>query len=417
MAADVAPSAPTMVLVGGAGAIPIGEDVARHALGQARSRGIVRHQANQAETLEQTPAIAELADVSWPLDFLDTAACVAWAKERLAEDCRFDVVIGIRETAQVATAEIAAAIGAPGNPPDAVRTVRNKDLGRAALAAGGFRQPAFRLCAERAEAEELLSRTAGPWVVKPRDAMGSMGVRKITAPSDLDGAIAALPGPGPFLVEEFVAGQEYSVEGIFLGGQPRVLAVTAKQLLDPPTFVEIGHVLPAPIDEALRAELERNVTGALTLLGLRFGVFHVELWDTDDGVVLGEVHVRNGGDYIHRLLEHAIPDLELFGAVYDDALGRPIRSSLVPTRGAAVRFLVAPPGRLERVDGWDAVIDHPAVLHAGLTVRPGDTVGAVDDSEGRVGHVVVGADTPEAAAALARELADSVAFVTREDPR
>ncbi|MGW5049833.1 ATP-grasp domain-containing protein [Actinokineospora sp. NPDC004072] len=415
MTAPFDPAAPTLVLVGGAGAIPLGVDVAVHALRQARARGLVTQQLNQEATLAATPEVAALSAVSWPVDFADPAACARWARERAAAGQRFDVVLGVREFAQVATAEVAAATGAPGNPPEAVRTVRAKDRCRAALAAAGLAQPAVALCADRADAERFLKTTGGPWVVKPRDSMGSEGVRKVTGLDDLPEAIAALPeGAAPFLVEEFVDGREYSVEGVFLGGEPVVLAVTEKQVLDPPVFVEVGHVLPAPLPEEARAEFERATTTALGVLGLRFGAFHVELWHTAAGVVLGEVHVRNGGDWIHRLLEHAIPGFELFGVLYDDALGTPVdRAALRPTRGAAVRFLTPPPGELVRVDGWDAVLDHPAVLHAGLYVSPGETIPAITDSHARVGEIVVGADTAQEAAALARKLADGVGFVVR----
>lgn len=411
------PGPPAMLLVGGAGAIPLGVDVAVHALRQARNRGLIAHQANKDSTLVQTPAVAAEADASWPLDFEDPQACAEWARARADAGPHFDVVLGVREFAQVATADIAAVTGAPGNPPEAVRTVRNKDLCRAALAAGGFAQPRFALCAGLAEATQFVAGAAGPWIVKPRDAMGSEGVRLVTRPAELAAAVAALPGPGPFIVEQFVAGREYSVEGVFLGGEPRVLAVTEKHLLDG-SFVEVGHVLPAPLPDETHAAFVAQTTAALRLLGLRYGVFHVELWHGPDGtddVVLGEVHVRNGGDWIHLLLQHAIPGLELFGCVYDDVLGRPAGpAGLTPRRGAAVRFLTPPPGVLERVDGWDAVTGHPAVLRAGLTVEPGARIGTVGQSTDRAGEIVVGADSPHEAAALARKLADSVTFVMAE---
>ncbi|MEU7885532.1 ATP-grasp domain-containing protein [Microbispora bryophytorum] len=411
---------PATVLVGGAGAIPLGVDVARTALAQARARGFVTHQTNQPSTLELTPQVAELADFSWAVDFADPEESAAWARRQYAEGQRFDVVIGVREYAQVATAEIAAAVGAPGNPPEAVRTVRTKDRCRAALAAAGLPQPAFRVCADRAEAESFVAATSGPWVVKPRDAMGSEGVREVGGPGDLDAAIAALPAPAagaprpPFLVEEFVEGDEFSVEGVFLGGAPHVLAVTRKRLVNPPLFVEAGHVLPAPLPEDVRALLERETVRALRALGLRFGVFHVELWHTAGGVVLGEVHVRNGGDWIHTLLGYAIPGLELFGLVYDDALGRLDGPPPAPSRAAAVRFLVPPPGVVERVEGWEAIRRHPSVLRAELSVEPGARVLPVTDSHGRAGEIVVGAETPERAESLAEELAESVKFVMVE---
>ena len=406
---------PGLLLTGGASDIPLSLDVVKIALAQARARAVRTHMTNQEPTLAATGAVAEVADEVSAVDFEDPAASAAWAARRVAAGERFDVVLGVREMAQLATAEIAEALGLPGNPPAAVHRVRTKDACRAALAAAGFTQPAVRLCRNAGDAEEFLRDTAGPWVVKPRDGMGSEGVSLVDGPADLPRALAVLPDGKPFLIEEFVSGPEFSVEGVFLGGSPTVLAVTAKEKAEPPFFVEVGHVLPAEIPTEARADIERQVTAALTALDLRYGLFHVELWQTPDGVVLGEVHVRNGGGWIHRLLAHAIPGLEMFGLVYDDALGRPVDKPSAPVRGAATRFLTAGPGRLIAVEGWDRVLAHPSVLHAELTIAPGAVIRPLQSGGDRLGAVVVGADTPAEARTLARELADSVRFVVEAE--
>ncbi len=242
--------------------------------------------------------------------------------------------------------------------------------------------------------------------------MGSIGVSLVRTPEDLPTAVEALPDPSEaFLVEEFVEGREYSVEGIFLGGRPKVLAVTGKETMAPPHFVEVAHVLPAILPEATRAEIDRQVCAALTELGLHYGIFHVELWITRRGIVLGEFHVRPGGDGIYLMLAHVIPGLDLFRRVYEDALGRDVDDGLTPSRAAAVRFVLPPPGRLISVDGWDRVLNHPAVLFAELEVEPGAVIKPVRGSDDRVGLVIVGAENSIAAQRLAAELVDCVKFV------
>ncbi|MDH2393714.1 ATP-grasp domain-containing protein [Streptomyces sp. HNM0663] len=398
----------SLLFWGGSAPMDLGRDVGSRLLRQAAAREV-----GTQVTVEfpDVPELAALADALHRTEVDDPTAAVAWARGR-----RFDVVLGVREQVQVALAEVARAVGAPGNPPEAVRTVRDKDRCRQALCEAGLPQPEFRLCSDLAEARTFLDGTTGPWIVKPRDASGSLGVRKVAAPEDLAAAVAALPARTGFIVEQFVEGPEYSVEGVFLRGEPRVLAVTEKKLLPPPNFVEAGHVLPADLPAGLRREFEQAVTGALGTLGLRFGVFHVELWCAADGPVLGEVHVRNGGDWIHLMLEYAIPGLDLFGLVIDDALGSDTDAyELTPSRAAAVRFLAPPPGRVSRVVGWQDVLRHPAVLKADLTVRPGDLVGEIRESYDRAGYLVVGAETPRAAAELADRLAAQVRFETDAD--
>ncbi|MFJ4830429.1 ATP-grasp domain-containing protein [Streptomyces sp. NPDC088747] len=410
-------SSPQLLFVGGAGDATLAVDVVTDALTQARARGLRVHVTNQEATIAATPTISAQADAVSAVDFAERGASAAWARERVAAGDRFDIVFGVREMAQEAVAEVADALGVAGNPPQAVHRIRTKDEARAALAAAGFRQPLFRVCADQREAADFLTHSTGPWVVKPRDAMGSEGVTRVDGADELPAALDFLPDKAAFIVEEFIEGPEYSAEGVFLDGVPHILALTSKELLPPPNFFEIEYVIPAIVPDAQREEIEQQVSAALTTLDLRYGQFHVELWWTTGGVVLGEVHIRNAGGWIHRMLPHVIPGLEWFGLVFDDVLGRPVdRDALKPMRGSAIRFLTPPPGRLTAIEGWDEVIAHPSVIHSELTVSVGDVIEPHRSVGNRVALIAVGADTAEEAQALARKLDASVRFVTEPVP-
>ncbi|MEV0224557.1 ATP-grasp domain-containing protein [Streptomyces sp. NPDC050704] len=413
-------TSPTLLLVGGARGASLGVDMVVRALAQARARGLRTHVTSRADALAAAPEAVEAADAVSVVDHGAPGETAAWAVRETAQGARFDVVLALQEMAQVAAAETAEALGLFGNPAAAVRRIRTKDACRRALAEAGFAQPKVRLCEDAAAAREFLARSRGPWIVKPRDAMGSLGVSLVTGPAKLPAAMELLPDNRPFLVEEFVDGPEFSVEGMFLGGAPKVLAITAKEKVPPPYFVEVGHVLPAGLPERVRAEVERQVRGALRALDLRAGAFHVECWLTADGVVIGEVHGRCGGDWIHRMLEYVVPGLDLFGVLCDDLLrrgrGAGAPATLEPVRAAAVRYLVPPPGRVVSIDGWERVRAQPDVLHAELTVAEGDVIRPVQRSGDRAGFVLVGAPNASRARERARELADAVRFTTLPEP-
>lgn len=404
---------PSLLLVGGAGPAPLGIDVAVMAIEQARARGLAVHLIGHAEDLAATRDAVDLADTAEAVDFEDSEAAVTWALDRGRRGEGFDAVFTCRELALPATARIAEALDLPGNSPEVIDLIRSKADCRHRLAEAGFPQPASHHCTSAAQARRVLDESHGPWVVKPRVGSGSEGVSLVSSPTGLPGALGHLPPESAqdFLVESYVSGTEYSVEGLFRGGEPQVLAITAKEKLPPPFFVEQAHTLPAPLPPPLRRQVEETVTEALRVLGLRHGLFHVELWVTDDGIVLGEVHARLGGDYIHRLLAHAVEGLEMFGEVYDDSLGRDTPAGPRGcTRAAATRYFSPPPGRLREVHGWHEAAHHPAVLAAELAVAPGERVAATDESDGRAGALAVGAADPGQARALAIELADGVRF-------
>ncbi len=401
---------PCLLVLGGAGESPLLHDLTCRAVAAARTRGMLVHLTDTAAGLRAVPALHDLADTVSAVNFERPDECVAFALDRSAAGERFDVVLGLREFAQVSAAEVSAALGTPGNTPQAIRTVRSKDACRAALAAAGFSQPACRLCADEADARDFLASAPGPWIVKPRDAMGSVGVSRVDGLTDLPAALAALPSSEPFVAEQFVTGPEYSVEGVFVGGEPVVLAITGKETL-PPGFVEIGHVQPAVLDAATRAEAEDTVVAALRVLGMSFGLFHVEFWLTGSGIVLGEFHGRSGGDWIHLLLAHT-RGADMYGMVLDDALGRPVTRPPAPSSAAAVRFFTPGPGRVMAIEGYEAAAAEPTVVHAELNVAVGDIIARIGASHDRVGSFVVSATTAREARQRAAALAASVRFVT-----
>jgi biotin carboxylase len=271
-----------------------------------------------------------IVDETVAFDVHDPAAGRRWARGRTD----LDAVVTVQELCVLTAAAIADELGLPGNTPDVVRGVRTKDVCRERLRSAGFAQPRVAVCETRRDAEAFMRQHRGPWIVKPRDGFGSTGVTLVDSPADLTNALAALnnlsaspdkfgvhhhpTGPRAFLIETFVHGNEFSAEGVLLGDVPHVLAITAKHTND--EFVETGHRV-APVTDPALAGAADTVARAVTAAGVTHGAFHVEFWLTARGVVLGEVHARPGGDYIHALVEHSRAGLELYGLMIDDLLG------------------------------------------------------------------------------------------------
>jgi biotin carboxylase len=378
---------------------------------QARRRGVTLVGADTGEALAaasgEQPA---LVDETVAFDVHDAIAAGRWARGRSG----FDAVVTVQELCVLPAAVVAAELGVPGNSPDVVRGIRTKDLCRERLRSAGFAQPRVAVCTSRADAETFMRGHLGPWVVKPRDGFGSTGVTLVHNTAELTGALAALGnlttslgkfgvhdagGPREFLVETFVDGDEFSAEGVLLDGTPHVLAITAKHTND--EFIETGHRVAPVTDPALAAAAE-TVARAVTAAGVTHGAFHVEFWLTRQGVVLGEVHARPGGDYIHALVEHSRPGLELYGLVIDDLLGRAPGPIPPQTRAAGSDFLLLPGGQVRYVTGWDEVVADADVLAADLWVRPGDEVAPVTDNLDRHGVLVATGDDVDATLARLR---------------
>ncbi len=389
-----------LLVLGCASPTPHGQDQMRRLTEQASRRGITVVGTDTRANLEASQGPLGIERLE--LEVGDAHSCRNWARTAPP----VDAVLTFREKCVASVAAVSDELGLAGNAPEAVRVIRNKDLCREALRKAGLPQPRVRLVERPEEASAFINGTGpGPWVVKPRDGMGSEGVSLVRSADDLPGALARLTEQRPFLVEEFVEGPEFSAEGVMLEGHPWVLAITEKKVGS--SFVEIGHRMPARVkeEETARAEVGR----ALEAVGITHGVFHVEFWLSRGRCVLGEIHARPGGDFIHAMVEHVRPGAELYGMLMDDLLGRAtVSPTLTPTRAAGTDYLVLPPGRVGAVSGWDEAASMPSVLAAQLSVDVGQEIVAVDSSASRHGLVVVGADDHDQVESLLSKVAEKV---------
>lgn len=404
----------TVLVLGITGMPDWGQDQVRRLVRQARRRGLRVLAADTPQALQNAPEEhLALVDEAVALDVQNAERCRAWAA---TDRPAIDAVVTVREMSVLPAAVIAQELGLGGNAPEAVACLRSKDLCRRRLRESGLPQPASALCTTAEDAEAFMRATApGPWVVKPRDGLGSVAVSRVHDIGELPVALARFTGPlfaslhtSPgFLVETYVTGEEYSAEGVVVGGEPQVLALTRKTIAD--GFISTSQRVPSGLDPAIADEAADAVAKGLKALGITHGIFHIELWVTSAGIVLGEYHIRPGGDYIHALVEAARPGLELYGMLLDDLLGRVPTPAPELTRAARAQFLFAPPGRLRAVHGWHRVTGHPAVRAAHLQVSPGDVIEPEPNSFTRSAAFVVATDTQENAVRHVDELATTLA--------
>ncbi len=398
---------PHVLVLGCASTTPHGRDQMRRVSAQARRRGVRLIGADTPANL--TAMDHSLVDEVVAFDVHSAEAAQHWAAGRAGD---VDAVLTFREMCVEPVAATAGKLGIAGNDRAAVHRIRTKDLCRYALRAAGFTQPASTVVSDEAAARRFVAETGpGPWIVKPRDGMGSVDVSLVCTVGDLAAAVAPFAGGVPFIVETFVDGPEFSAEGILLGGVPTVLTLTAKSV--GAGFVETGHRLPAPLDGAMAARAGAQVEYAVQAVGITHGVFHVEFWLRDNEIVLGEIHARPGGDFLHAMVEHVRPGLELYGALVDDLLGAPPAPLPAPRGAAAAHFLTLPVGTVQAVHGWRELSADPSVLACDLAVGAGDEVRPVRSSADRHGvYVVGGADTAAVDATLSR-LADLLRIEVR----
>ena len=142
----------------------------------------------------------------------------------------------------------------------------------------------------------------------------------------------------------------------------------------------------------------------MAALGILNGPSYTQLRVGPDGPMVIEVAARLGGGHDAELVEAAV-GIDLNGLAIAAALGEPLAVPEPAARagGAVTRFLVAPPGVLERVDV-------PAGVQARIYREPGFVFAPLTRGSDRAGALLVVAGSREQALAQADEAAERIRF-------
>jgi biotin carboxylase len=256
----------------------------------------------------------------------------AGAAAILASQATISGLVAVGDRPAYIAALAAQRIGVPYNSPDSVAASRNKFLARDRFYAAGMLVPEFRRI-ELAEGPERASlETLYPCVLKPLGLSASRGVIRANDPNEFRAAFRRIEGilSDPnlarlhedqdryLLVESFIEGREFALEGILTHGRLRVLAIFDKpDPLDGPFFEETIYITPSREDRSTQCAIIETAERAIRALGLTHGPIHAEMRVNSLGVWMLEVAARPIGGLCARVLP-GLEELILRHAAGDD---------------------------------------------------------------------------------------------------
>ena len=213
------------------------------------------------------------------------------------------IVTAATDKPLVMMARIAEKYGFPFFSVDTARWSTDKFLMKERFELGGIPHARGRLISRVEEANDLVY----PVIVKPRDNSGSRGVKLCRNQEELRDSIdEALENShlDSVLVEEYIEGPEYSIEGLHYDGKTEVIQFTEKKTTEFPYKVELGHKQPALLSDEQK-DVIRDIVGKIGSIFLFDNCSsHTELKINDSGVFVIETSPRLGGGYI---TSHLVP--------------------------------------------------------------------------------------------------------------
>lgn len=331
-----------------------------------------------------------------PLDDLEAASDAVGDLDRRLP---LDAVVAVDEQGVVVAGELAARLGLPHNPVDALAATRDKSRLRSRLEAEEVPQPAYRVARTPEEARDAVAELGSPAVIKPVGLSASRGVIRVDTPDEV-AAVATrvldIQGGPPLLVERYVPGAEVAVEALVHDGALDVLAIFDKpDPLEGPYFEETLFVTPSRLPAASQHEVVRATSAAVAALGLRTGPVHAELRvPSEREAVVLEIAARSIGGLCARSLVFGL-GVSLEELILRQATGRALGSLQPAHASSGVMMLPIPRrGTLVAVRGQDDARALPGVDGVEITIPAGHAVVPLPDGDRYLGFVFAHGESP-----------------------
>ncbi|MGW6128955.1 ATP-grasp domain-containing protein [Cellulomonas sp. NPDC055163] len=344
-------------------------------------------------------------------------------------------VIAFVEHSVPAAAAVAAELGLPSISVDTAEKSRDKLSMRKAFEKVGISQPRFALASTVEEALEAAESVAYPLVMKPIIGGGSMFVRRVDNPEELAehfediraGAWAGFDYDPLFflkskysegiLLEEFLPGNEISVESYVQDGVTTVVAVHDKPTpMDGPFFEETFYATPTVLSGETLAKVEEYTALAHQGLDIAQGATHTEFRVAPSGEpYILETGARLGGGPVYQsvLLSTGVDMVEVLTKV---ALGEAADVSVDPERVRHVGFSLhfgEQPGELAAVEGIEHLEGRDDVAEVMIYGKVGDQIDVPPRVWQAQGHVLFTGDSREDIVRKQREVNETLRFRVR----
>lgn len=251
-------------------------------------------------------------------------------------------------TTSDAPVNVVAAVGEkfhlPAMSVETARLCTNKYLQRECLKNHGIKTPLYRIVKNGVCPKELMDNALFPLIVKPVDSSASRGVQKVENVEELKSAIRKADSNSrshTVIIEEFIEGQEFSVESFSQSGETHIIAITQKQTIGEEygCFVEDTHIEPAVISDDVKHLIEAEVLAATKALGSNNCPNHTEVKVNADGAFIIESACRLGGDYITSDLVPLSTGVNMMENLIRVSIGEPADLEIKYKKCSAVQFL------------------------------------------------------------------------------
>ena len=329
-------------------------------------------------------------DDAAPVRFEDPEAGI----DALAARGPFDGILAVGDRPACVAAQAAERLGLRFHPAEAARAAANKLLSRERFRAAGMPVPEFQRIAP---VDVVNANVKFPCVLKPLDSSASRGVIRANNQEEFRAAAARIARmqDGDLLVEDYIPGREFALEGVVTAGKLRTLTLFDKpDPLEGPYFEETIYLTPSQEPEEVQRRMRETVQAAVAALGLTNGPVHAEVRVNHQGVWILEAAARPIGGLCARVLRFGAPDFTLEQLLLRHAVGEDVSSATLAPGCHGVMMIPIPHAGVYRgVQGLKDARRVPGVEDIVITAKEGQEMFPLPEGSTYLGFLFVRAQS------------------------
>ncbi|SDY23929.1 acetyl-CoA carboxylase biotin carboxylase subunit family protein [Thermoactinomyces sp. DSM 45892] len=289
-------------------------------------------------------------------------------------DC-VDSIFTTRERSVVLTEKLNQHFNMGVNQYTDPHVLRDKSLMKQIWLENGFPTSKYLLHENGIDTSEL----SYPCIIKPIAGFSSTGVKLVDNETDLNSQLLQITMYNKIakddsnfmsvLLEEYFAGEEYSVDTFWFKGEPHTSFVMKKRGSNPPYFQDRLYYTPPRDESSLSDEIISLANNAVYSLGMRSGVTHVEVKYNGASFSLIEAGFRPGaGGLFYKAFQQRVSfDIfELYFAIMTgdekilSTLKAPQDARSEEVKGLSFSYTLSYEGHgfIEKIEGVERVQNH-----------------------------------------------------------
>ncbi len=334
---------------------------------------------------EQGAVGKDNADYFYPISITE--------KDEILDICKKIKPVGVcsiaSDLAAITVNYVAENLGLPCNKTQYVPIQTNKYKMRQALLNAGISCPKFAVTTKDFDAN-IISDFNFPIIVKPTDRSGSRCITKLNSLDGIEKAVndaCEVSFENKAIIEEYIDGNEYSMETITQNGVHHYLATTKKFTTGAPNFIETGHIQPCDLTDEVNNKALEQIKQALTALHIENSAGHSEFKvDNDGNIKIIEIGARMGGGCIGSDLVYLSTGHDFMKYVIDIAIGKDLELQLNPTNNKVeIKFLFT---QIDIDEMYDFEKNFPEKIYR-ISPLELENIGKVTDCGTRIGYYII----------------------------